>query len=137
MSKTVTGAQIVWEALIAEGVDVCFGMPGGAILPVYDALAKHEYDKQVKHVLVTHEQGASHMADGYGRVTGRAGVCIATSGPGAINLMTGLATANMDSVPVVAITGQVPNSLLGRDGFQEADIQGGELVEFLSPPELC
>ena len=125
MSKTVSGAQIVWEALVAEGVDVCFGMPGGAILPVYDALAKYEYP--IKHVLVTHEQGASHMADGYGRATGRAGVCIATSGPGAINLMTGLATANMDSVPIVAITGQVPNSLLGRDGFQEADILGVSL----------
>ncbi len=125
MGKTVTGAQIVWEALVAEGVDVCFGMPGGAILPVYDALAKYEYP--VKHVLVTHEQGASHMADGYGRTTGRPGVCIATSGPGAINLMTGLATANMDSVPIVAITGQVPNILLGRDGFQEADILGVSL----------
>ncbi|MCB0036360.1 MAG: biosynthetic-type acetolactate synthase large subunit, partial [Anaerolineales bacterium] len=123
--KTLTGAQIVWEALQAEGVDVCFGMPGGAILPTYDALAKYEYP--IKHVLVTHEQGASHMADGYARATGRVGVCIATSGPGAINLMTGLATANMDSVPIVAITGQVPNSLLGRDGFQEADIQGVSL----------
>lgn len=127
MGRTVTGAQIIWEALIAEGVDVCFGMPGGAILPTYDALAKHNYDQQIKHVLVTHEQGASHMADGYARATGRVGVCIATSGPGAINLMTGLATANMDSVPIVAITGQVPISLLGRDGFQEADIQGVSL----------
>ncbi len=125
MSSTVSGAQIIWESLIAEGVEVCYGMPGGAILPTYDALAKYAYP--IKHVLVTHEQGASHMADGYARATGRVGVCIATSGPGAINLMTGLATAAMDSVPVVAITGQVPNSLLGRDGFQEADIQGVSL----------
>ena len=125
MSKTVTGAQIIWEALVAENVDVCFGMPGGAILPAYDALAKHEYP--IHHVLVTHEQGASHMADGYARATGRVGVCIATSGPGATNLMTGLATAQMDSSPIVAITGQVPTSLLGKDGFQEADIQGVSL----------
>lgn len=127
MGRTVIGAQIIWEALIAEGTDVCFGMPGGAILPAYDALAKYKYDQQIKHVLVTHEQGASHMADGFARATGRVGVCIATSGPGALNLMTGLATANMDSVPIVAITGQVPISLLGRDGFQEADIQGVSL----------
>lgn len=125
MSRTVSGAQIIWEALIAEGVDVCFGMPGGAILPTYDALAKYQYP--IKHVLVTHEQGAAHMADGYARATGRAGVCIATSGPGALNLITGIATAYMDSVPVVAITGQVPNSLLGRDGFQEADVLGVSL----------
>jgi acetolactate synthase I/II/III large subunit len=125
MGRTVSGAQIIWEALIAEGVEVCFGMPGGAILPTYDALAKYEYP--IKHVLVTHEQGASHMADGYARATGRVGVCIATSGPGALNLMTGIGTANMDSVPVVAITGQVPTSLLGRDGFQEADVQGASL----------
>ncbi|MFK7802909.1 MAG: biosynthetic-type acetolactate synthase large subunit [Anaerolineae bacterium] len=125
MSKTVTGAQIMWEALVAEGVDVCFGMPGGAILPFYDAHAKYEYP--VHHVLVTHEQGGSHMADGYARATGKVGVCIATSGPGATNIMTGLATANMDSIPIVAFTGQVPNSLLGRDGFQEADIAGVSL----------
>ena len=125
MSKTVTGAQIMWEALVAEGVEVCFGMPGGAILPFYDAHAKYEYP--VHHVLVTHEQGGSHMADGYARATGRVGVCIATSGPGATNVMTGLATANMDSIPIVALTGQVPNSLLGRDGFQEADIAGVSL----------
>ncbi len=123
--KTITGAQILWEALLAEGVEVCFGMPGGAILPAYDALAKYNYP--LKHVLVTHEQGAAHMADGYARATGRVGVCVATSGPGALNLITGLATAQMDSVPVVAITGQVSNSLLGRDGFQEADVQGVSL----------
>jgi acetolactate synthase-1/2/3 large subunit len=121
----VSGAQIVWESLLQEGVDVVFGLPGGAVLPLYDALAKYEY--RVHHVLVTHEQGASHMADGYARATGRVGVCIATSGPGATNLITGLATANMDSSPVVAITGQVPTALLGRDGFQEADVQGVSL----------
>jgi acetolactate synthase-1/2/3 large subunit len=120
-----TGAQMVWESLVQEGVDVVFGLPGGAVLPMYDALAKYEYP--IHHVLVTHEQGASHMADGYARATGRVGVCIATSGPGATNLITGLATANMDSAPVVAITGQVPTSLLGRDGFQEADVQGVSL----------
>jgi acetolactate synthase-1/2/3 large subunit len=119
------GAQIIWESLMHEGVDVVFGLPGGAVLPLYDALAKHEYP--IHHVLVTHEQGASHMADGYARATGRVGVCIATSGPGATNLITGLATANMDSSPVVAITGQVPTGLLGRDGFQEADVQGVSL----------
>lgn len=125
MSEMKTGGQIVWECLMREGVDVVFGLPGGAILPVYDDLAKHEYP--IHHVLVTHEQGASHMADGYARATGRVGVCIATSGPGATNLITGLATAYMDSTPIVAITGQVPTSLLGRDGFQEADVQGVSL----------
>jgi len=117
-----TGAQIVWEALLREGVEVVFGLPGGAILPVYDALAKEAYP--IRHVLVRHEQGAAHMADGYARATGRVGVCMATSGPGATNLTTGLATAFMDSSPVVAITGQVSTALLGRDGFQEADITG-------------
>ena len=125
MSEKKTGGQIIWESLMREGVEVVFGLPGGAILPAYDDLAKYEYP--IHHVLVTHEQGASHMADGYARATGRVGVCIATSGPGATNLMTGLATANMDSVPIVAITGQVPTSLLGRDGFQEADVQGVSL----------
>jgi acetolactate synthase-1/2/3 large subunit len=125
MSEIKTGGQIVWESLMAEGVEVVFGMPGGAILPVYDDLSKYNYP--IHHVLVTHEQGASHMADGYARATGRVGVCMATSGPGATNLTTGLATAQMDSTPVVAITGQVPTSLLGRDGFQEADVQGVSL----------
>jgi acetolactate synthase-1/2/3 large subunit len=125
MSEKKNGAQIVWESLLFEGVEVVFGLPGGAVLPIYDALAKYEYP--IHHVLVTHEQGASHMADGYARATGRVGVCMATSGPGATNLITGLATANMDSSPVVAITGQVPTSLLGRDGFQEADVQGVSL----------
>jgi len=122
MAERKSGAQIVWESLLREGVDVVFGLPGGATLPIYDALAKYNYP--IRHVLVTHEQGASHMADGYGRATGRVGVCLATSGPGATNLTTGLATAYMDSSPVVAITGQVPTSLLGRDGFQEADVHG-------------
>jgi acetolactate synthase-1/2/3 large subunit len=122
MSTRRTGAQILWESLVAEGVNVVFGLPGGATLPIYDALARDAYP--VHHVLVTHEQGAAHMADGYGRASGRVGVCLATSGPGATNLITGLATAAMDSAPVVAITGQVATSLLGRDGFQEADVQG-------------
>ncbi|MCP5097524.1 MAG: biosynthetic-type acetolactate synthase large subunit [Chloroflexi bacterium] len=120
-----TGGQIIWEGLMNEGVEVVFGLPGGAILPAYDDLAKYEYP--IHHVLVTHEQGASHMADGYARATGKVGVCIATSGPGATNLITGLATAYMDSTPIVAITGQVPTALLGRDGFQEADVQGVSL----------
>lgn len=115
-----TGAQIVWEGLMREGVEVVFGLPGGTILPVYDDYMKYGYP--VRHVLVRHEQCAGHMADGYARATGRVGVCIVTSGPAATNLVTGLATANMDSVPMVAITGQVPTSLLGHDGFQEADI---------------
>ncbi|RMG93239.1 MAG: biosynthetic-type acetolactate synthase large subunit [Chloroflexi bacterium] len=122
MNKIRSGGQIIWESLMHEGVEVVFGLPGGAILPTYDALAKYEYP--IHHVLVTHEQGAAHMADGYARATGKVGVCIATSGPGATNLITGLATAYMDSTPIVAITGQVPTSLLGRDGFQEADVQG-------------
>jgi acetolactate synthase-1/2/3 large subunit len=122
MAERKNGAQIVWESLQHEGVEVVFGLPGGTTLPIYDALAKYEYP--IRHVLVTHEQGAAHMADGYGRATGRIGVCLATSGPGATNLTTGLATAHMDSSPVVAITGQVSTSLLGRDGFQEADMHG-------------
>ena len=121
MSELKTGGQIIWESLIHEGVEVVFGLPGGTILPTYDDLYKYNYP--VHHVLVTHEQGAAHMADGYARATGRVGVCMATSGPGATNLVTGLATAFMDSTPVVAITGQVSKTLLGRDGFQEADIR--------------
>lgn len=122
MSEKKSGAQIVWESLMLEGVKVVFGLPGGATLPIYDALAKYNYP--IHHVLVTHEQGAGHMADGFGRATGQVGVCMATSGPGATNLTTALATAHMDSSPVVAITGQVSTSLLGRDGFQEADVHG-------------
>ena len=122
MSEMKTGGQIIWESLIHEGVDVVFGLPGGTILPTYDELYKHNYP--IHHVLVTHEQGGAHMADGYARATGKVGVCFGTSGPGSTNLITGLATAYMDSTPIVAITGQVPTTLLGRDGFQEADIRG-------------
>jgi len=117
----LTGAQIVWESLILEGVKVVFGMPGGANLPIYDALSQYP---QIHHVLVRHEQGGAHMADGYARITDDVGVCMATSGPAATNLVTGLATAMMDSIPIVAITGQVPTSLLGNDAFQETDVTG-------------
>jgi len=117
----LTGAQIVMESLIREGVDTIFGYPGGANLPMYDSLAQYP---QVKHVLVRHEQAAAHAADAYARVTGKAGVCWATSGPGATNLVTGIANAWMDSVPIVCITGSVVTWLIGRDGFQEADITG-------------
>ncbi len=122
--RPMTGAQMVWEALVNEGVNVVFGHPGGAILPTYDALAPYEASGKIHHVLVRHEQCAAHMADGYARVTGRVGVCIATSGPGATNLVTGLATALMDSVPIVAVTGQVTTNLLGTDAFQESDVVG-------------
>src|SRR5688500_14012864 len=115
-----TGAQIIWECLVHEGVSTVFGYHGGAILPAYDAML----DYSVKHVLVRHEQGASHMADGYARAGGGVGVAIATSGPGATNLVTGIATAMMDSVPMVCITGQVPSKLIGYDAFQETDITG-------------
>ncbi|HET7293375.1 MAG TPA: biosynthetic-type acetolactate synthase large subunit [Vicinamibacteria bacterium] len=115
-----SGAQIVWECLAREGVDTVFGYPGGAILPTYDAML----DYPVRHVLVRHEQGAAHMADGYARASGRVGVAIATSGPGATNLVTGIATAMLDSVPTVFITGNVPSKLLGSDAFQETDITG-------------
>ncbi len=115
-----TGAQIVWECLLREGVDVVFGYPGGAILPTYDAMLEYP----VRHVLVRHEQGAAHMADGYARASGRVGVAIATSGPGATNLTTGIANAMMDSVPTVFITGQVPSGVLGTDAFQETDVTG-------------
>ncbi len=116
------GSEIIMECLIREGIDVFFGYPGGAILPTYDAMTK--YRDQLHHVLVRHEQGASHMADGYARATGKVGVCIATSGPGATNLVTGLATAMMDSSPIVAITGQVPTAAIGSDAFQETDVTG-------------
>jgi len=115
-----TGAQIVWECLTKEGVDVVFGYPGGAILPTYDAML----DYSVRHVLVRHEQGAAHMADGYARASGRVGVAIATSGPGATNLTTGIATAMLDSSPTVFITGQVSSKVLGTDAFQEVDVTG-------------
>ena len=118
----LTGAEIIVECLKEQGVDTVFGYPGGAILNVYDAL--YEYRDQITHVLTSHEQGASHAADGYARATGRVGVCMATSGPGATNLVTGIATAMMDSVPMVAITANVGKSLLGKDSFQEVDIAG-------------
>ncbi len=118
---TLTGAEILWATLAGEGVTTVFGYPGGAILPVYDAMRKFP---TIHHVLVRHEQGASHMADGYSRASGRPGVCMATSGPGATNLVTGLATAMIDSIPVVAITGQVSSKVLGTDAFQEIDITG-------------
>ena len=114
------GAQVVIEVLKEMGVDTVFGIPGGAVIPIYDAL----YDSDIRHILATHEQMAAHMADGYARATGKVGVCIATSGPGATNLVTGIANAYMDSVPVVAITGQVPTYLIGKDAFQEVDITG-------------
>lgn len=115
-----TGASIVWEVLQREGVEVVFGYPGGAIMPVYDALG----DYGLRHVLVRHEQGAAHMADGYARASGKVGVCLATSGPGATNLVTGIATALLDSTPLVCITGQVSSTLIGTDAFQEIDITG-------------
>jgi acetolactate synthase-1/2/3 large subunit len=115
-----TGAQILWEALVREGVDVVFGYPGGAVMPAYDAML----DYPIRHVLVRHEQGAAHMADGYARASGRVGVALATSGPGATNLVTGIATAMLDSIPMVCITGQVGSKLIGSDAFQETDITG-------------
>ena len=118
----MTGAEIVVACLKEQGVDTVFGYPGGAILNIYDALYKHS--DEIRHVLTSHEQGASHAADGYARATGKVGVCIATSGPGATNLVTGIATAYMDSVPLVAITCNVGTSLLGKDSFQEVDITG-------------
>ena len=118
----LTGAEILIKSLIDEGVDTIFGYPGGAVLNIYDELYK--YKDQIHHVLTCHEQGASHAADGYARATGKVGVCIATSGPGATNLVTGIATAYMDSVPMVAITGNVTIPLLGKDSFQEVDIKG-------------
>lgn len=120
-ARELSGSQILCEALIREGVELLYGYPGGAIMPFYDALTSYP---SLHHVLVRHEQAASHAADGYARATGKVGVCVATSGPGATNLVTGLATAFMDSTPVVAITGQVTWSLIGRDGFQETDILG-------------
>ncbi|OPY56883.1 MAG: Acetolactate synthase large subunit [Pelotomaculum sp. PtaU1.Bin035] len=116
----LSGAEILIKSLEAEDVDIIFGYPGGQVLPIYDAL----YDADIRHVLCRHEQGAAHAADGYARATGKPGVCLVTSGPGATNLVTGIANAHMDSVPMVAISGQVPQNLLGRDSFQEADITG-------------
>lgn len=118
--KKYSGAQILVKCLEAEGVDTIFGYPGGKVLHIYDAL----YDSKIRHILTRHEQGAAHAADGYARATGKPGVCLSTSGPGATNLVTGIANAHMDSVPMVALTGQVGRDLLGRDSFQEADIVG-------------
>jgi acetolactate synthase I/II/III large subunit len=121
MTKKITGAEIVWESLLHEGVTHVFGYPGGTILPVYDAIWKYP---QIHHTLPRHEQGATHMADGYARASGKVGVAIATSGPGATNMVTGIATAMMDSSPIVCITGQVGSKLIGSDAFQEIDITG-------------
>jgi len=118
----INGSEILLECLLEQGVDTVFGYPGGAVLNIYDALYK--YNDKIRHVLTSHEQGASHAADGYARSTGKVGVCLATSGPGATNLVTGIATAYMDSSPVVAITGNVASTLLGKDSFQEVDIAG-------------
>ena len=120
--RKLTGAEIIWECIIRENIDVVFGYPGGAILPAYDALNK--YRDKIHHVLVRHEQGATHMADGYARASGKVGVAMATSGPGATNMVTGLATAKLDSIPIVCITGQVPKAAIGTDAFQEVDISG-------------
>ena len=120
--KTMSGAQAVVQSLIKEGVDLIFGYPGGAIMPVYDAL--YDVEDELKHILVRHEQGATHAAQGYARASGKVGVCIATSGPGATNLITGIADAQIDSTPMVCITGQVASGLLGSDAFQETDVIG-------------
>src|SRR2546422_2150834 len=119
-AMTFTGAQIIWESLLRKGVTDVFGYPGGAILPAYDAMLGYP----IRHILVRHEQGATHMADGYARASGRVGVAVATSGPGATNMVTGIATAMMDSSPIVCITGQVGSKLIGSDAFQETDITG-------------
>ncbi|HEX6937212.1 MAG TPA: thiamine pyrophosphate-binding protein, partial [Actinomycetes bacterium] len=121
MPEQVTGAQSLVRSLEAAGVDTVFGIPGGAILPLYDPLMD---STAIRHVLVRHEQGAGHAAEGYAQATGRVGVCMATSGPGATNLVTPIADAYMDSVPIVAVTGQVPSAAIGTDAFQEADIRG-------------
>src|SRR6266576_1886789 len=121
LNRTRIGADVVCEALIRQGVDVFFGYPGGVVLPLYDVLGDYP---ELRHVLVRHEQGGAHAADGYARVTGKVGVCLGTSGPGATNLVTGIGTALLDSVPMVAITGNVPSALIGKDAFQEIDING-------------
>ena len=120
--KEMTGARIIVETLIEQGCHTVFGYPGGQVLNIYDEL--YQCRDRINHVLTAHEQGAAHAADGYSRATGKVGVVIATSGPGATNLVTGIATAMMDSVPMVAITGNVPCDLIGRDSFQEIDITG-------------
>jgi acetolactate synthase-1/2/3 large subunit len=122
VTERITGSEAVIKCLLAEGVDIIYGYPGGAIMPVYDELYK--YQDQLHHVLTRHEQGATHSAQGYARISGKVGVAIATSGPGATNLITGIADAQIDSTPMVCITGQVPSHLLGSDAFQETDIVG-------------
>ena len=122
MMKKITGSESIMEVLVREGVKTIFGYPGGAIMPIYDAL--YDYSKKITHILTRHEQGAIHAAQGFSRVTGKVGVCLATSGPGATNLITGLADAQIDSTPLVCITGQVPSHLLGTDAFQESDVIG-------------
>ena len=129
-NELLTGAEILMRSLEAEGVDVLFGYPGGAIMPVYDALYDHR--DRLHHVLVRHEQGAAHAAEGYARVSGRAGVCLVTSGPGATNTITGIADAMMDSTPIVVISGQVGARLLGTAPFQECD-----LVDIPKPITKC
>lgn len=139
-TKRVTGSEALILSLLEEGVDTIFGYPGGAIMPVYDAL--YDYDKRVNHILTRHEQGAIHGAQGYARVTGKPGICFATSGPGATNLMTGIADAMIDSTPLVCITGQVASPLLGTDAFQESDIVGMSIpvtkwnYQITSPEEI-
>src|ERR671929_225790 len=121
MTREMTGAEMVIQALADQGVQYIFGYPGGAVLPIYDALFQQD---KVEHILVRHEQGATHMAEGYARSTGKVGVVLVTSGPGATNAVTGLTDALMDSIPVVCITGQVPTHLIGNDAFQECDTVG-------------
>jgi acetolactate synthase-1/2/3 large subunit len=120
--ENISGAQAVLDSLIAEGVDIVFGYPGGAIMPIYDQL--HDYHERITHILTRHEQGAAHAAQAYAMVSGKPGICLATSGPGATNLITGIANAFLDSVPVVFITAQVVSGLIGTDAFQETDILG-------------
>ena len=120
--QKITGSEALLKALIAEGVDTIFGYPGGQAIPIYDSL--YDYRDQLKHILVRHEQGATHAAQGYARVSGKVGVTVVTSGPGATNTITGIADALMDSTPMVVIAGQVPSPLLGTDAFQEVDVIG-------------
>jgi acetolactate synthase-1/2/3 large subunit len=122
IKKNISGAEALIHCLIEEGVDLIYGYPGGAIMPFYDELYK--FQDKLQHVLTRHEQGATHAAQGYARVSGKVGVCVATSGPGATNLITGIADAMIDSTPLICITGQVPSHLLGSDAFQETDIIG-------------
>jgi len=121
-TERMTGSEGLLRCLLEEGVESIFGYPGGAIMPIYDELYK--YKDKLNHILVRHEQGATHAAQGFARVTGKTGVCFATSGPGATNLITGIADAQIDSTPIVCITGQVPSHLLGTDAFQETDVMG-------------